>query len=149
MKISRDTLIREEYIRAMLENDADKLKSLQGALTHANDKSLTRVGPWLRKFSLDELPQLYNVLRGDMSLVGPRPRLTGEFELGKDKYSERLKKTPSGITGLQQIMMRHNTGNYSEQLALDELYAENWSLSLDISILFQSFTNVFRSAAAY
>ena len=132
--------------RTMVEN-AEELKA---SLQHLNilpppdfkiidDPRITRVGRFLRKTSLDELPQLLNVLRGDMSLVGPRPT-----SFHSDTYSlwhtHRL-EAPPGITGLWQVKGR-NSMTFDERLRLDIYYVENRSFLLDLKILFQTFTTV-------
>ena len=94
---------------------------------------VTRAGRWLRKTSLDELPQLWNVLRGDMSLVGPRPCLHYEVEHFAPHQFDRF-LVPAGITGLWQVSARaHST--FGEALDLDVLYAHSWSIGLDLSLL--------------
>jgi lipopolysaccharide/colanic/teichoic acid biosynthesis glycosyltransferase len=95
--------------------------------------TVTRVGRWLRKTSLDELPQLWNVLRGEMSLVGPRPCLSYEVEHFAPHHFDRF-LVPAGLTGLWQVSARaHST--FGEALDLDALYARSWSLSLDLSLI--------------
>lgn len=101
---------------------------------------LTRVGRFLRKTSLDELPQLWNVLRGDMSLVGPRPLLVRYLPYYTDRERLRFSVRP-GITGLAQLHGRNHTP-WSERLELDAWYVENWSLWLDIEILVLTLINV-------
>ncbi|WP_119680980.1 sugar transferase [Indioceanicola profundi] len=98
-----------------------------------NDPRVTRVGRILRKTSLDELPQLFNVLAGDMSLVGPRPITVKEIPMYGDAYTQYASCTP-GLTGLWQISGRSDVG-YRERVMLDKRYAENWSLMLDLQIL--------------
>jgi lipopolysaccharide/colanic/teichoic acid biosynthesis glycosyltransferase len=104
-----------------------------------NDPRITRVGRFLRKASLDELPQLFNVLRGDMSLVGPRPTSfhSNTYSLW---HTHRL-EVPPGITGLWQVTGR-NSMTFDERLRLDIFYIENRSFLLDLKILFQTFTTV-------
>jgi exopolysaccharide biosynthesis polyprenyl glycosylphosphotransferase len=121
--------------------DADKLKDdLQhrnerdGILFKiANDPRVTRVGRILRKYSLDELPQFYNVLRGDMSLVGPRPPMASEVEQYDLSHLRRLDVLP-GMTGLWQVEARQDP-SFDSYISLDTAYVENWSLWLDMKIL--------------
>jgi lipopolysaccharide/colanic/teichoic acid biosynthesis glycosyltransferase len=102
----------------------------------ANDSRVTRVGRILRKFSLDELPQIINVVRGDMSLIGPRPALPYEVEQYQDWHRRRLEGLP-GITGLWQVSGR-NQISFDEMVKLDVQYLEDWSLTSDIGILFRT-----------
>lgn len=99
----------------------------------ANDPRITRIGKWLRRFSIDELPQIFNVLRGQMSLVGPRPALPYELELYEDWHRRRLGALP-GITGLWQVSGR-NRLSFEQMVKLDIKYIEEWSLEEDLRIL--------------
>jgi lipopolysaccharide/colanic/teichoic acid biosynthesis glycosyltransferase len=101
-----------------------------------NDPRVTRAGQILRKFSLDELPQLCNVLFGDMSLVGPRPPLASEVGRYELEHFRRLEVLP-GITGLWQVRARQDP-SFSRYLALDLAYVENWSFWLDLKILIKT-----------
>jgi lipopolysaccharide/colanic/teichoic acid biosynthesis glycosyltransferase len=107
---------------------------------------VTRSGRWLRRTSLDELPQLLNVLRGDMSLVGPRPCLRYETELFEPHQFERF-LVPAGITGLWQVTARARS-TFSEALDMDVAYARGWSLGLDIWILLRTPGQVLRQRGA-
>jgi exopolysaccharide biosynthesis polyprenyl glycosylphosphotransferase len=98
-----------------------------------NDPRVSRVGAFLRKYSLDELPQLFNVLRGEMSLVGPRPPLAGEVEQYQLIHLRRLDVLP-GMTGLWQVEARQDP-SFDSYIALDTAYVENWNLLLDLRIL--------------
>jgi exopolysaccharide biosynthesis polyprenyl glycosylphosphotransferase len=98
-----------------------------------NDPRITRTGRFLRKYSLDELPQFYNVLRGDMSVVGPRPPLACEVQEYKLSYLRRLDVTP-GITGLWQVQSRQDP-SFDNYISLDMAYIESWSLWLDLKIM--------------
>jgi exopolysaccharide biosynthesis polyprenyl glycosylphosphotransferase len=111
------------------------------------DPRLTRVGGFLRRFSLDELPQLINVLRGDMSLVGPRPPLPEEVAGYSDDATRRLRVKP-GVTGLWQVSGRSDL-TWEESLRLDLRYADNWSMALDLSILWRTVRAVTKGAGAY
>ncbi|HEY2544757.1 MAG TPA: sugar transferase [Candidatus Acidoferrum sp.] len=101
-----------------------------------NDPRVTRSGRWLRKFSIDELPQLFNVLRGDMSLVGPRPHPVDDFERYTIEHLRRLDVKP-GVTGLWQVTARRDP-SFDTNMVLDLEYIENWSLCLDLKILLKT-----------
>ncbi len=102
----------------------------------SNDPRVTRLGRFLRKYSLDELPQFYNVLRGDMSIVGPRPPLASEVKEYKLSNLRRLDVTP-GITGLWQVQARQDP-SFDSYISLDVAYIENWSIWLDIKIILRT-----------
>jgi len=112
-----------------------------------NDPRVTRVGKWLRRFSLDELPQILNVLKGDMSLVGPRPQVLWEAAHYDEHAKKRLRVKP-GITGLWQVSGRAAL-SYDEMIDLDVFYLENWSLGLDLKILLRTFPAIFAKEGAY
>jgi lipopolysaccharide/colanic/teichoic acid biosynthesis glycosyltransferase len=103
---------------------------------------VTQFGRWLRKTSLDELPQLFNVLRGDMSLVGPRPCLEYETERFQAHHFERF-LVPPGITGLWQVTARANS-TFGEALEMDVSYVRSWSLALDLRLLLRTPFEVLR-----
>lgn len=112
-----------------------------------HDPRVTRVGRRLRRYSLDELPQLFNVLRGEMSLVGPRPPLPSEVaQYGGDVY-RRLVVKP-GLTGLWQVSGRSDL-SWEESVRLDLRYVDNWSLALDLQIMWKTWSAVFRGSGAY
>lgn len=102
-----------------------------------NDPRITAVGKFLRKTSIDELPQFFNVFKGDMSLVGTRPPTEDEFEQYNMHYRRRLSITP-GLTGMWQVEGRGKTFDFDEVVEMDLAYIDNWSLSLDVKILFQT-----------
>ncbi len=112
-----------------------------------DDPRRTRVGRLIRKLSLDELPQLYNVLRGDMSLVGPRPNIPAEVEQYQQWHKRRLDVVP-GITGLWAISGRSEL-TFDEMILLDIYYIENWSPALDLKIMLQTIPRVIMGAGAY
>ena len=112
-----------------------------------NDPRITPVGRWLRKYSLDELPQLWNVLKGDMSLVGPRPALPAEAALYGSYVRRRLVVKP-GITGLWQVSGRSDLP-WDEAVRLDLRYVENWSFALDLQILWKTTSAVLQGSGAY
>jgi lipopolysaccharide/colanic/teichoic acid biosynthesis glycosyltransferase len=112
-----------------------------------NDPRVTRVGRFLRRTSLDELPQIWNVLNGTMSMVGPRPIVSAEVEKYGDSFADFCLVKP-GITGLWQTSGRSNT-SYSERVRLDRTYAQTWSLSADLKILAKTPLSVFDQHGAY
>ena len=134
--------------RTMVQ-DADKLKEQLAHMNErdsvlfkiSNDPRITRVGRIMRKYSLDELPQFFNVLRGDMSLVGPRPPIAREVEQYDIEHLRRLDVLP-GITGLWQVEARQDP-SFDSYISLDTAYVENWSLWLDMKILARTIGVVF------
>lgn len=120
---------------------------------HANysmteeDPRITRVGRWLRRTSLDELPQIFNVLAGSMSLVGPRPLIESESRACLECHAERF-LMPPGITGLQQVHVR-NTVDLDGRSDLDVAYVRNWSPALDLLILIRTPLRVLRADGVY
>ncbi|MCZ7670296.1 MAG: sugar transferase [Chloroflexi bacterium] len=135
--------------------DAHEQKAALEALNEADgplfkikdDPRLTRVGRFIRKTSLDELPQLWNVLLGNMSLVGPRPPLLEEVEMYKPWHMQRL-TIIGGLTGLWQVSGRADL-TFDELCLLDIYYIENWSLSFDIRILLQTIPHALFGRGAY
>ncbi len=102
-----------------------------------NDPRITKVGKFIRKYSIDELPQFWNVLKGDMSLIGTRPPTVEEFEQYESHHKRRLSMKP-GITGLWQVSGRSNIQDFEEVVKLDCEYIDTWSPALDIKILFKT-----------
>ena len=129
--------------RSMVVN-ADELLPLLGEFNEAtpplfkmrNDPRITRVGRWLRRLSIDELPQVFNVFWGEMSLVGPRPPLPHEVDFDRRRQSIRLRRRP-GMTGLWQVSGRSDLG-YEDMISLDLRYVRDWSFALDLSILLRT-----------
>lgn len=102
-----------------------------------NDPRITKVGKFIRKTSIDELPQFYNVVKGDMSLVGTRPPTEDEFEKYNQYYRRRISMTP-GLTGMWQVSGRSEIENFDDVVKYDLQYIDNWSLTLDVKILFKT-----------
>jgi exopolysaccharide biosynthesis polyprenyl glycosylphosphotransferase len=128
--------------RADLTADSGK-----GLFKMVDDPRITRVGRVLRRYSLDELPQLVNVLRGEMSLVGPRPALPSEVSLYDQRELGRLAVTP-GLSGLWQVSGRSDLA-WADGIRLDLHYVENWSMALDLHILWRTAKAVVSSSGAY
>jgi Undecaprenyl-phosphate galactose phosphotransferase WbaP len=128
---------------------ADPAARVEWRRTHKlkNDPRVTRVGEFLRKTSLDELPQLWNVLIGNMSLVGPRPIVAAEVEKYGEYFADYCLVKP-GITGLWQVSGRSSC-TYGQRVQLDRQYARTWSLRGDIVILFKTLSAVFNQDGAY
>jgi lipopolysaccharide/colanic/teichoic acid biosynthesis glycosyltransferase len=108
----------------------------------AADSRITPIGRWLRRFSLDELPQLFNVIRGEMSLIGPRPALPYEVEQYEPRHLRRLEVLP-GVTGLWQVSGRNHL-SFEDMIRLDVQYLENWSLAMDLKILARTMPELVR-----
>jgi len=155
VRVGRDgSLFRIFKFRSMYVDAEARLAELRHLNEHdgvlfkiRDDPRVTRVGRWLRRFSLDELPQLLNVVLGQMSLVGPRPPLPSEVAAYADDVRRRLAVKP-GMTGLWQVSGRADLP-WEEAVRLDLRYVENWSLSLDLVILLRTMTAVVRSSGAY
>ena len=136
----QDAEARLEKLRAQNEADGPLFKI-------KDDPRRTRVGRFIRKTSIDELPQFLNVLRGEMSLAGPRPGLASEVAQYQEWHRKRLEVKP-GITGLWQVSGRSNL-TFDEMVMLDIYYAENWSLSLDLRIILRTIPQVLFGEGAY
>jgi exopolysaccharide production protein ExoY len=122
-----------ERLHHLLESDPMAAREWAATRKLRRDPRITAIGAILRKSSLDELPQLFNVLKGDMSIVGPRPVTDEELELYSASVSAYLACRP-GITGLWQVSGRSTT-TYDKRVACDAFYAKNWSIALDVKIL--------------
>ena len=136
-----DAEARQSDIEHMNENSGPIFKIRR-------DPRITRFGSILRRTSLDELPQLINVLLGDMSLVGPRPLPLRDVQLFSEPWLMRRFSVKPGITGLWQVSGRSNT-DFSQAIKLDLRYIDHWSLLMDMEILLRTFSAVFRGDGAY
>ena len=140
MVCNADPTLHKSYVRALINNDCDSMAQIQGSDTQlrklAHDPRITRVGKILRKCSIDELPQFFNILKGDMSLVGPRPAIPYEVEMYKPWHYQRLNAQP-GITGLWQVTAR-STASFDEMIILDIQYIKRQSFWLDIAIILKT-----------
>lgn len=137
---------REHVTKLILGQTGDEARGADGSFKLDADPRVTRVGRVLRKTSLDELPQLINVLKGEMSLVGPRPPLVYEFECYEPRHARRLSVLP-GITGLWQVSGRTRL-SFEEMVDLDVRYAQTWSIWLDLWILARTLPAVLSTRGA-
>lgn len=137
----------EERLRELLANDPAARAEWEREFKLRNDPRITPIGQFLRRTSLDELPQLFNVIRGEMSLVGPRPVIRAELSRYGDDVDYFLMVRP-GMTGLWQVSGRNDT-SYDTRVYLDTWYVKNWSLWYDIAILFKTVRVVLNREGAY
>jgi lipopolysaccharide/colanic/teichoic acid biosynthesis glycosyltransferase len=147
MYYKNDTKIHQEYTRQLISGKQEgKGADGQGTVYKIkDDPRVTPVGKFLRKTSLDELPQFLNVLKGEMSLVGPRPPIPYEVEVYEAWHRRRYLEAKPGITGLWQVEGRSRT-KFDEMVRLDLRYAKNWSPWLDIKLLLRTPAAVFKGA---
>lgn len=150
MRTDADSKLHEEYMKAYIAGDESKMAQQDGKSSESykltGDPRVTRVGKFLRATSLDELPQLWNVLRGDMSLVGPRPPIPYEVEMYNKEHFGRFGTLP-GITGLWQVSGRCET-TFEEMVELDLEYIEMKSVMQDLKILFMTIPAVISERGA-
>jgi lipopolysaccharide/colanic/teichoic acid biosynthesis glycosyltransferase len=139
MSVNNDSSIHEEYIKSFIANANGSSQTAEGPTTYkiAADPRITHLGRFLRKTSLDELPQFVNVLNGDMSLVGPRPPVLYEAERYHVWHRTRLLAAKPGLTGLWQVAGRSRV-KFDDMVRMDLKYATSWSLWLDIKILLRT-----------
>jgi exopolysaccharide biosynthesis polyprenyl glycosylphosphotransferase len=132
-----------------LKHELAKLNEMSGPVFKVtNDPRVTPVGRFLRKWSVDELPQLWNVFRGEMSLVGPRPLPVDEVARFDDMAHRRRLSVKPGLTCLWQVSGRNNVTDFKEWVRLDLHYIDNWSIWLDLKILLRTIPAVFSGAGA-
>ncbi|HDY7006134.1 TPA: sugar transferase, partial [Klebsiella pneumoniae] len=136
-----------EVLSRVLETDPEAKKEWDLTFKLKKDPRITKIGAILRRTSLDELPQLFNVLRGEMSLVGPRPIIRAELERYNDEVDYYLLSKP-GMTGLWQVSGRSDV-DYETRVYLDAWYVKNWSMWNDIAILFKTIGVVLKKDGAY
>jgi len=133
MRLENAPDLHREYVRDLIIHNKDPESLGKKSLKLESDPRITGLGKYLRKWSIDELPQFFNVLKGEMSMVGPRPSLPYEYEVYKDWHKKRVLVLP-GITGLWQVTAR-NLVSFDEQVRIDLAYIQNMNLWLDIKIL--------------
>lgn len=137
----------KETLAELLKNDQEAYKEWKNDFKLKNDPRITKSGVFLRKTSLDELPQIINVLRGEMSLVGPRPVIQEELERYHEFVGDYMMVRP-GITGLWQVNGRSDT-TYDERVQMDSWYVRNWSVWLDVMLLWKTVKSVIKCKGAY
>lgn len=148
MYVDNDHTVHIDYVRKLIAGKAERISlkgEAEGVYKLANDRRVTAIGRWLRKSSLDELPQLLNVLWGDMSLVGPRPPIPYEMSAYETWHRRRLLQVKPGLTGLWQVAGR-NRIPFDDMVRLDLQYAASWSPWLDFKILLRTPGAVIRGA---
>ena len=147
MYVGNDDRAHRDYVTGMLSAEGDDATARHGGLFKlVGDRRITPIGAWLRRTSLDELPQLINVLRGEMSLVGPRPMLPWEADLLAQSYRPRFTVKP-GMTGLWQVSGRSRLTMHAA-LELDVEYVRRRSVAVDLSILARTMPALFRGGAS-
>lgn len=146
MASGNDSGVHVQYVQQMIRDGGADLRNTDGAFKLENDERITRFGRWLRRTSLDELPQLLNVLKGEMSLVGPRPPLAYEVELYTPRHARRLEVLP-GMTGLWQVSGRNET-TFEEMVDLDISYIDQWAPLMDLRILLRTMAVVLSGRGA-
>ena len=150
MFTDNDPKIHREYVRSFIAGKVQEIGSESGAVAYKikNDPRVTPLGRFLRRTSLDEFPQFWNVLRGEMSLVGPRPPLRYEFEAYDFWHRRRVLEVKPGVTGLWQVAGRSRT-SFDDMVRMDLRYSQRWSLWLDLKILLATPLAVFTGHGAY
>lgn len=151
MYVNNDHAVHRQYVTAMIAGDGEKASPGQNSPTVykiQGDKRVTRVGRFLRRTSLDELPQFFNVLRGEMSLVGPRPAIPYELAAYQTWHRRRVLEAKPGITGVWQVAGRSRV-KFDEMVRMDLRYATEWSPWLDVKILLMTPMAVIRGDGAY
>jgi lipopolysaccharide/colanic/teichoic acid biosynthesis glycosyltransferase len=148
MRVNNDESVHKEYVKQLIAGVAERVPATatgEGVYKLAGDKRITPIGRFLRKTSLDELPQFLNVLRGDMSLVGPRPPIPYELAAYQTWHRRRVLQVKPGITGLWQVTGRSRV-RFDDMVRLDLRYAISWSPWLDVKILMRTPAAVIKGA---
>ena len=151
MYVNNDETIHKEYVTKLISSQAELMPAGENApavFKLTKDRRITPIGSFLRRSSLDELPQLFNVLNGDMSLVGPRPPIPYELAVYQTWHRRRLLEVKPGITGLWQVTGR-STVSFDEMVRLDLRYAMTWTPWMDVKILLRTPMAVVKGAGAY
>jgi lipopolysaccharide/colanic/teichoic acid biosynthesis glycosyltransferase len=150
MYVNNDANIHKEYVQQLIAGEAERNgnENGEGVFKITNDPRVTAIGKVLRRSSLDELPQFINVLRGEMSLVGPRPPVAYEVEAYDVWHRRRILEAKPGITGLWQVNGRSRV-KFDDMVRLDLQYAKTWSPWLDVKILLRTPGAVISGGGAY
>jgi Undecaprenyl-phosphate galactose phosphotransferase WbaP len=138
----------EQVLKELLEKDPDARAEWDRDFKLKNDPRITRVGRFIRKTSLDELPQLWNVVKGEMSIVGPRPVVRDEFDKYYGAAREHYLSVPPGLTGLWQVSGRNDL-DYDQRVALDREYVDSWNVFTDFFIVMRTVKVMFARRGAY
>ncbi len=150
MKHNSDDAIHRQFAAMFINGDEEGCSASndgEKVFKMKTDPRITPIGAWLRKTSLDELPQLFNIIRGDMSLVGPRPPIAYEIENYQPWHMERLKAVP-GLTGLWQVSGRSNV-SFDDMVRMDVDYINQWSFTRDIAIILKTIPVVLKGTGGY
>jgi lipopolysaccharide/colanic/teichoic acid biosynthesis glycosyltransferase len=146
MRVQKDCTVHKEFIKQFIrKSDSIQNSGGQKIFKMKNDPRVTPIGKFIRKTSIDELPQLFNVLIGDMSLVGPRPAIPYEVEEYDIWHKRRVLEVKPGITGYWQVKGRSKT-SFEAMVRMDLQYIKQWSLMWDIKIIFQTPFAIFKGA---
>ncbi len=151
MYCNMDDAIHRQYVTDLIKGELDKINQGEGEpplFKMKSDPRITRFGKIIRKTSVDELPQFFNILKGEMSLVGPRPPLLYEVERYEPWHLRRILEAKPGVTGLWQVSGRSTT-SFDEMIRLDLRYVRNWSIWLDLKILLKTVKAVIPSRGAW
>jgi len=138
-----------QKLKEILKNDPKAREEWERTFKLKNDPRVTTIGRFLRKTSLDELPQFFNVLKGDMSVVGPRPVVEEELKKYYKEKAEIYKSVRPGITGYWQVEGRSDIDDYEERVKMDEWYIQNQSFFLDLKIILKTIKVIISGKGAY
>jgi exopolysaccharide production protein ExoY len=138
----------DQRLKEILENDAEKLKEWEHSHKLKNDPRVTPIGKFLRKTSLDEFPQFINVLKGELSVVGPRPVVQAEIQKHVGPKAHKILSVRPGITGLWQVSGRSDT-SYATRILLDEKYVDQHNLLFDVKLILKTIPSIISSKGAY
>ena len=143
MVVDNDDQVHRAYLENLVRNGAEATLDRKGHKVYKllDDPRVTPIGAFLRRTSLDELPQLWNIIKGEMSLVGPRPCLSYEWDLHKEWQKRRLDVTP-GLTGLWQVTGRSRVP-FEDMVLLDLYYIAHWSIGLDLELILRTVPVIF------